>query len=507
MSTRWPTLATLVLLLVLAVACGDSENEAPTVKILSPLDPFALQLGETLVVESRANDDTGVDQVELRVDGVQVDLVQVPEGEKSFRSEQSWLAPQAGRYSVSVVAYDKDGQTSEPAAISVDVQPAPTLAPTSTPAAASLPTPTLEPTLPVPNDCTYDSAYVADVTISDDTELAPGAPFVKTWRLRNNGTCPWGSGTRLVFVDGDRMGGTAAVEVPATPPGETVDLEVPLIAPDQPGTYRGAWRMQSPSGDSFGDRPYVQIVVSMSVTVTPAPTPTETAPPMPDLDITLVSGNLQLEIGQPLELLVTIRNAGSGSTTQPADVRVVLLPGLETQTTVPTLPPSGEVVAAISHSFVKPAELDVFISVDPENLIAEEDETNNTERIPVVINPPLYVTRTITATPGLRFDLDDDATEEDALDIDWRIVEGTVYVGLLNGAGAVPFSPGTENVSYALVSGLSWETDQIALRDLTEGTLFGFRTSDERVGYARVDEVLDEARTRARLSYTIWDWP
>ncbi len=359
----------------------------------------------------------------------------------------------------------------------------------------------------MPNDCTYDSAYVADVTISDDTELAPGAPFVKTWRLRNNGTCPWGSGTRLVFVDGDRMGGTAAVEVPATPPGETVDLEVPLIAPDQPGTYRGAWRMQSPSGDSFGDRPYVQIVVSMSVTVTPAPTPTETAPPMPDLDITLVSGNLQLEIGQPLELLVTIRNAGSGSTTQPADVRVVLLPGLETQTTVPTLPPSGEVVAAISHSFVKPAELDVFISVDPENLIAEEDETNNTERIPVVINPPLYVTRTITATPGLRFDLDDDATEEDALDIDWRIVEGTVYVGLLNGAGAVPFSPGTENVSYALVSGLSWETDQIALRDLTEGTLFGFRTSDERVGYARVDEVLDEARTRARLSYTIWDWP
>ena len=76
-----------------------------------------------------------------------------------------------------------------------------------------------------------------------------------------------------------------------------------------------------------------------------------------------------------------------------------------------------------------------------------------------------------------------------------RVVEGTVYLGLLNGAGAAPLSGDAEGISYGLVSGLSWETEQIALPDLAQGTLFGFRTTDERVGYAHVDDVLDQART------------
>lgn len=507
MNTRRLAFATLILLLGSVVACGGSEDETPTAKILSPPEKHTLKLGETLIVESRTRDDNGVSQVELRINGVQVDLEDVPKGEKSFRTEQSWLPPQAGSYSITVIAYDTQGQASEPAGINVDVQPAPTPTPPSTPPSASSVTATPEQTLPSPEDCTYGAIYVTDVTIPDDTELAPGAEFAKTWRLRNSGTCPWGQGTQVVFIEGEQMGGPASVDVPTTPAGDTVDLTVPLKAPEQPGTYRGAWQMRAPHGQEFGDSPYVQIVVSSSITPTPTVTPTVTPPPLPDLDITLVSGNLELEVGQPLALKVTIRNHGPGATTQPAPVRVILLPGLEAETAVPTLPAGGEVVAAISHTFLEPAELEVFVAVDPDDEIAEEDESNNTERIPVVINPPLYVTRTITTTLGLRFDLDDAAEEGDRLDVEWRVVEGTVYLGLLNGAGAAPLSGDAEGISYGLVSGLSWETEQIALPDLAQGTLFGFRTTDERVGYAHVDDVLDQARTNARLTYYIWDWP
>jgi hypothetical protein len=507
MNKRLPVLLVLpifVLLLLLA-ACGGSEDEPPTVKIVAPLDPYTLELGETLTVESRARDDNGVSQVELRINGVQVDLQDVPGGETSFRTAQSWLAPQVGRYTVTVIAYDKEGQASEPAGISVDVEPAPTPAPTF-PAASSV-TATPVQTSASPADCAYNAAYVADVTIPDGTELAPGAEFIKIWRLRNSGTCPWGAGTQLVLIEGEGMGGPAAVELPTTPAGGTIELEVPLIAPEQPGTYRSVWRPRAPSGQSFGDSPYVQIVVSLSITPTPSVTPTVTPPPLPDLDITLVSGNLELETGQPLELKVTIRNHGPGATTQPALVRVILPPDLETDTSVPTLPAGGEVVASISHIFAEPGEHEVFVSVDPDDQITEEDETNNSERIPVIINPPVYATRTITMTPGVRADLDDAAEDEGKLDVEWRVVEGTVYVGLLNGAGAAPLGGDAVAISYGLVSGLTWETDQLVLPDLAQGTLFAFRTNDDRFGYAQVDEVLDQARTNARLTYVIWDWP
>jgi hypothetical protein len=82
-----------------------------------------------------------------------------------------------------------------------------------------------------------------------------------------------------------------------------------------------------------------------------------------------------------------------------------------------------------------------------------------------------------------------------------------VYVGLLNDAGAARLSEQAQSPSYALVAGLNWEPGQLALSDLAEGSTFGFRTNDGRVGYARVDKVLDQARTNARLTLVIWDWP
>ena len=118
------------------------------------------------------------------------------------------------------------------------------------------------PTTAPPGDCVLDASYVADVTVPDDTEFAPGEAFVKTWRVRNSGTCNWDSGFWLAFVGGDQMDGSEFVAVPATPTGSTVDVSVRLVAPAVPGTYRGQWKLQSTEGSLFGAICIVRIKVS-----------------------------------------------------------------------------------------------------------------------------------------------------------------------------------------------------------------------------------------------------
>jgi hypothetical protein len=119
--------------------------------------------------------------------------------------------------------------------------------------------------------CLDQAAYVDDVTIPDNTPLAPGAPFVKTWRVRNVGTCTWGANYSLVSVGGEPMGGQSPTPLPQpVQPGGEIELSLALVAPANPGVYRGEWKLQNGSGVLFGSRGnypfYVQIVVSGTAT-------------------------------------------------------------------------------------------------------------------------------------------------------------------------------------------------------------------------------------------------
>lgn len=97
------------------------------------------------------------------------------------------------------------------------------------------------------------AAFVADVTIPDDTYIDPGKSFVKTWRLKNVGTCTWNTGYQLVFVSGEQMDGQPAIGLPRfVGSNTTVDLSVTLTAPTAMGTYRGYWELRSSSGQNFG---------------------------------------------------------------------------------------------------------------------------------------------------------------------------------------------------------------------------------------------------------------
>jgi next-to-BRCA1 protein 1 len=109
--------------------------------------------------------------------------------------------------------------------------------------------------------------FVKHVTIEDDEEIAPGAPFVKTWRFRNESTVPWPENTHLLCVGReDRLSGPESVAVPKlAAPGEEVDISISLIAPTKPGRYTGYYRLSGgPNGKKFGQRVRVQIQVAGS---------------------------------------------------------------------------------------------------------------------------------------------------------------------------------------------------------------------------------------------------
>ena len=97
-------------------------------------------------------------------------------------------------------------------------------------------------------------AFVEDITIPDGTAFEPGDPFIKTWRIRNNGSCTWTTEYTVVFDSGDAMGGPASFPLSSSsvPPGAEVDVSVNLIAPEEPGSYRGDWKIRNPAGQVFG---------------------------------------------------------------------------------------------------------------------------------------------------------------------------------------------------------------------------------------------------------------
>lgn len=149
-----------------------------------------------------------------------------------------------------------------------------------TPSAAASPTATATTVPPTetppsgtgPGGCVLKEEYVADVTIPDNTVLAPGAAFLKTWRVKNTGACTWDTTYQLVFADGNQMGGPAGVNVNSTAPNATVDISVNLLAPTTSGTHTARWRLKASNGAIFGG-------VTVVIVVPATPTPTSTITP------------------------------------------------------------------------------------------------------------------------------------------------------------------------------------------------------------------------------------
>ncbi len=104
-----------------------------------------------------------------------------------------------------------------------------------------------------------NARFIDDLTIPDDSKLPGGTPFTKTWLVENNGDVPWGPGFTLNYVSGTSMAAQASTPLPPCSPGERIPVSVPMIAPREPGPYKGTWRCQDASGQAFGDFLWIQI--------------------------------------------------------------------------------------------------------------------------------------------------------------------------------------------------------------------------------------------------------
>ena len=130
--------------------------------------------------------------------------------------------------------------------------------------------------------------FVADVTIPDGTVIAPGAAFTKAWRLQNAGMSTWTTAYSLAFVSGEQMGTITSVPIAqAVAPGAQIDISVNMVAPVNPGSYQGYWKMKNASGSFFNDSVYVLIKVGSggitptATAGTPVGTPTPTSTGIP----------------------------------------------------------------------------------------------------------------------------------------------------------------------------------------------------------------------------------
>jgi hypothetical protein len=148
------------------------------------------------------------------------------------------------------------------------------------------PTPTKSVT-PIPAGCDR-AQFVSDVTVPDGTTFQPNAPFIKTWRLKNVGTCTWNNYS-LIFDSGEKMGGPDSAVIPATvTPGQTVDITVNLTSPATAGSYRGRWKLKNSSGVPFGIG--AAGTVSFWVDIKVAGTPVTLTPVTPGASATPIAG-------------------------------------------------------------------------------------------------------------------------------------------------------------------------------------------------------------------------
>jgi hypothetical protein len=136
----------------------------------------------------------------------------------------------------------------------------PTLDPLrATPTIMTTPTETFQPT--EEEACENNLAYVDDITIPDDTVVAPGQEFEKVWLVENNGTCNWEIDYTIRNVDGLAMGTSTILALRPTVSGKQVEITITFFAPTDAGRAFSQWQAFDPEGNPFGEEFFVQIIV------------------------------------------------------------------------------------------------------------------------------------------------------------------------------------------------------------------------------------------------------
>jgi len=139
---------------------------------------------------------------------------------------------------------------------SATLPPIPSETPTSHNEIAADPTqPTSINTSPTPS-CSLQAEFIRHLNVSDNTAFKPGDDIAKIWLVKNVGSCTWSTDFKLVRISGDLLQGPQFINLPrAVAPGETIEIRLNLIAPDQPDAYTSSWMLSASDGSNFGIGP------------------------------------------------------------------------------------------------------------------------------------------------------------------------------------------------------------------------------------------------------------
>ena len=127
--------------------------------------------------------------------------------------------------------------------------------------------------------CVDKAAFSEDVTYPDGALVQMGETFLKTWKIRNEGTCPW-IGYSLVYAGGEAMNAAMSTPLQEIMPGKYADISLQLQAPQRGGSHTGYFKFQNAAGQIFGVGASTQDLIWVQITVdyvAPAPTSQTTA--------------------------------------------------------------------------------------------------------------------------------------------------------------------------------------------------------------------------------------
>lgn len=194
--------------------------------------------------------------------------------------------------------------------------------------------------------------FVQDVTVPDGTVFNPNQAFEKKWRLRNSGGTTWTTSYEIVFIDGALMGAPAAVPLPEeVAPGDEVVITVNMVAPAEPGNYRGYWKLRNSNGQIFGmganadEAIWVDIVVANPAL---AGIPTATLPP--GSAVASVQLNVDNAIGNGCPHTFVFR--AEISVNQVAMVTYTMEAGSNLGSQLKTPPPTTRLLEAGQHTVI-----------------------------------------------------------------------------------------------------------------------------------------------------------
>src|SRR5512138_2465263 len=114
----------------------------------------------------------------------------------------------------------------------------------------------------------------------DETTVAAGSVFTKTWRIANTGTCVWGPDYRLTYYSDERMSAPESISIGAANPGENVDISVNLTAPTTPGRHQANFVIKNTAGAivKIGDDSRLWVVINATVGGAGVASPTAVTP-------------------------------------------------------------------------------------------------------------------------------------------------------------------------------------------------------------------------------------